>query len=213
MALLAVPKERMKTALIYGAAMPEAKRVHGWLEEHGWKVLTVEKGDVSDRTAQETGAIGMLVIAVDPSWDGEDGPVGSMHDYDKMADRISAGIHEAVRAAEIFLPSLEAGEGKRIAFLTSSCGSIRNCRDREQFVSHMILAGIHMQAKLMFNRLRRDGYTMRLFAADGGETDVQTICAGEYFTMNFCYDEKEPWIHSEENRLVMRNDRFEEIPW
>lgn len=200
--------------MIYGAALPEAGQAGCWLKEHGWKVTEIEKEELDAHAAQGAGAVDMLVIAVDASWDKEDGPVGSGHDYEAMADRISAAIYEVPRAVEAFLPSLEAGQGRRIAFLTRRCGSIQGCRDREQFVSHMILSGIHMQAKLLFNRLRKDGYTMRLFAADEEEKESgQLISAGEYFAMDFCYDEKEPYIHSEENRLVMRNGRFEEIAW
>lgn len=214
MAFLARREWNMKTAVIYGAAMPEAGKAGKWLGAHGWKVITIEKEELTAQRAEEIGAIDMLVISVDPSWDGEDAPVGGGRDYDAMADRISAGIYEVPFAVETLFPCLEAGEGKRIAFLTGKYGSIRHCRDRDHFAPHMILAGIHMLAKMMYNRLRRDGYTMRMFAADGDEKEVgQMICAGEYFAMDFCYDEKEPYIHSDENRLVMRDGWFDEIAW
>lgn len=38
-------------------------------------------------------------------------------------------------------------------------------------------------------------------------------CAGEYFSMNLCYDSQEPYIHSEEKRVVMRDGWFEDIAW
>ena len=67
-----------------------------------------------------------------------------------------------------------------------------------------------MMEKILFNKLRPEGFTFRCFCADPQE---KGICAGEYIARGLCYDEKEPYIHSDENRLVMRDCRLREIPW
>lgn len=39
------------------------------------------------------------------------------------------------------------------------------------------------------------------------------MCAAEYIVSGLCYDEKEPYIHSDENRLVLRDAYLREISW
>ena len=223
MALLASPEKKMKNAVIFGAASAAAVEAAGWLAENGWNVKRISaemiKGQAewpADQAAgqdAESNALDLLVISMDPPHDLQDGPVGSGHDYDKISERISGEIGAADLAVEHFLPALEKGEGKRIAFLTDPCASIRRCADREDFAYHMTLAGLHMYAKVLYNRLRPEGYTMRLYAVQEGGAEKPPICAGEYFAMNLCYDPQEPYIHSEENRFVMRDGWFEEIAW
>lgn len=197
----------MKTVMIYRTVLPAEDPLADWFEKHDWNVVKLSGGKVEALPD----AADLLVVAVDTSYEGADGPVGSGHDYDAMAGRISGGISEACKAIERCLPALEKGQGKRIAILSAKAGSIRSCADTDQFVSHMILAGIHMEAMLLYNQLHKDGYTMRLFAEDAKQG--QTIPAGAYFTMDFSFDPEDAYIHSEENRFVFRDDTFTELPW
>ena len=67
-----------------------------------------------------------------------------------------------------------------------------------------------MMGKLYFNLLRPVGFTFRWYCAEernGG------MSAGEYLLSNLCYDAKEPYIHSDENRLVMRDSYLREVAW
>ncbi|MDE7186821.1 MAG: hypothetical protein K2O13_04860 [Lachnospiraceae bacterium] len=54
---------------------------------------------------------------------------------------------------------------------------------------------------------------MQCYAMDGSEDGVHGLSCGDYITMDFCYDEQEPYIHSEENRYVIRDSVFREISW
>lgn len=67
-----------------------------------------------------------------------------------------------------------------------------------------------MMEKLYFNQLRPEGFTFRCF---GSSEEEGGITAGEYIMNALCYDPKEPYIHSDENRLVMRDHHYREIPW
>lgn len=197
----------MKTVVIYRTALPEQDFLADWFESRDWNVITIsgrEAGKMPE-TAD------LAVIAVDPSYEGADGPVGNVRDYDAMSRRIGEGIREACEAVEKCLPALEKGEGKRIAILSDRAGSIRSCTDRDCFVPHMILAGIHMEAMLLYNQLHKKGYTMRLFAENKGQG--QGMPAGEYITMDFSFDPEDAYIHSEENRFVFRDGTFTELPW
>lgn len=206
----------MKTAAIYDIGQPEAARTAEWLEKQNWRILRLKKGQESKCGQLLQEAVDLLIVQIDTEYGGKDGAVGSGHDYEAMLNVVADRVYAANAIVEGCLPALRLGTGKRIAFLTESCGSIRECEDREGFVKHMILAGVHMQAKLLFNRLRKEGFTMRCFAADqicGDDIDAGMLDAGTYFTMGLCYDAKEPYIHSDENRFVMRDYAFREIPW
>lgn len=202
----------MKIAVVYDCSVKYAAETADYLESHGYQVLRKSAAlDGADFGKNLTEPIDLLVVAADTSYEGADGPVGSQHDYDDMADVISRRIYEAGQVVEDCLPALEKGQGKRIAFLTEECGSIRLCQDKDQFVKHMILAGMNMRAKGLFNLLRKDGYTMRCFAVD--TEGKKPISAGAYVDMDLCYDEKEPYIHSDENRFVLRDGNFTELSW
>ena len=72
------------------------------------------------------------------------------------------------------------------------------------------LAGLNMMGKILFNRLRPRALHSAgtaMTAAPGG------MCAAEYIVSGLCYDEKEPYIHSDENRLVLRDAYLREISW
>lgn len=202
----------MNTAVVYDASMAQAQKAADWLEARGCEVLrlTGKERELSGIPA----AVDLLVIEADVSCRTLDGAIGTGHDYEEVAALVSDRICDVTEMIDRCLPALYAGEGKRIAFLTESASSVRECRDRDGYARHMILAGLNMQAKILFNRLRKEGFTMRCFAADScAAKDRQILDAGSYLWMDFSYDEKEPYIHSEENRFVMRDGEFREISW
>ena len=135
-----------------------------------------------------------------------DGDIGTGHDFDRMESLLSEKIFEMKSCIDSVVPLMQEG-GKRIAFLTKEESSIALCADSEQFAEHMLYAAVNMLAKMTFNRLRPLGFTVRCFAPSAGLTP------GQYLLQDFCYDANEPTVHSEENRLVMRNGRFIELPW
>ena len=134
------------------------------------------------------------------------GEIGKGHDFDRMEAVLSERIFEMRHCVDSAIPFMSEG-GKRIAFLTSASSSVSMCQDKDHFAEHMLLCAGNMLSKMTFNRLRPLGFTVRCFAPSDG------ISAAEYLLQDFCYDENEPVVHSEENRLVMRNGMFVEIPW
>ena len=143
-----------------------------------------------------------------------DGVIGSGHDTAQLLDCVSDAIYGMQEAVEAMLPLLRKSTMKRIGMITYRCSSIGYCENRKDFGRHMSLAGLNMEGKLFFNRLRPEGFTFRWYCAQEEETSGEEgICAAEYMKLGLCCDEKEPYIHSDENRLVMRDRHFREIPW
>lgn len=188
-------------ALIYPEGVNQAAAFFQELRAGGYEVSYVRDGEVRENTD-------LLVIC--PDLGGfetlHDGEIGTGHDFDRMEAVLSEKLFAMKCCVDSAIPFMRGG-GKRIAFLTSAASSVSMCSDCSQFAEHMLLAAVNMLAKMTFNRLRPMGFTVRCFAPSAGMT------AGQYISRDFCYDANEPAIHSEENRLVMRNGAFVEIPW
>ena len=205
----------MKTALIYNADKPAAAQTASFLSEKGYHIIRKNASDMreDDWKELEKQPLDLLILTPDTDYPENDGPAGTIRDYDKRAaftaDRIYQ-IHECMRRS---IPMLEKGKEKRIVILTNPCSSINWCQDTTNYAAHMILTGINMQAKLLFNRLRPQGFTMRCYAASEESPQSEGITPGDYTILKFCYEADEPAVHSDENRLVMRDRFFREIPW
>ncbi|GAA6303335.1 hypothetical protein F240042I4_59130 [Eisenbergiella tayi] len=155
----------------------------------------------------------LLILTPDTDYPENDGPAGTIRDYDKLAAFTADRIYQIHECMQRSIPMLEKGKEKRIVILTNPCSSINWCQDTTNYAAHMILTGINMQAKLLFNRLRPQGFTMRCYAVSEENPQTEGITPGDYTILNFCYEADEPAVHSDENRLVMRDRFFREIPW
>lgn len=139
----------------------------------------------------------------------KDGDVKKEHNYADISQIYDYNVQGTREIIEAMLPLLRKGEKKRIALVTSEDSSIGETQDIDNFAYHMSIGAINMMMKIYFNRLRPDGFSFRCYAS--GRTGG--LGAAEYIEQNLCYDEKEPYIHSEENRFVMRDSHLREIAW
>ncbi|MBQ2667736.1 MAG: SDR family NAD(P)-dependent oxidoreductase [Clostridia bacterium] len=139
----------------------------------------------------------------------KDGVVGTDHDADALADTMVQNICGSRQALEAFLPLLRKGM-KRVAHITEQESSNTWSCGTEDLAYWSSMAAMNMMGKMMFNLLRPEGFTFRWYCDDelpGG------MCAAAYIASNLCYDPKEPYTHSDENRFFMRNKWLQEIPW
>ena len=140
----------------------------------------------------------------------EDGPIGDTHNMNQLLSLLDEQIYDMESVVEAAIPLLQKSDLKRIGMITETTSSIGYCSDQQNYGQHMVLAGLNMMGKIYFNRLRPDGFTFRWYCAD---SNTGGISAGEYLLTGLSYDPKEPYIHSDENRLVMRDRYLKEIPW
>lgn len=186
------------------AFLEETKK---YLASHDCKVYTLPEG--KERLEEMPGEIDILLLAVSGQLPG-DRAIGEGHDCEKLLEIVSgqiSGLNEVIEAA---LPLLRKGKLKRIGLITDKASSVSGCKDERNYAQHMAWAGINMMGKLYFNRLRPEGFTFRWYCAEEGSGGMS---AGEYLLSGLCYDEKEPYIHSDENRLVMRDAYLREVAW
>lgn len=188
--------------------------IEKYLSSHDCKVYVLSEegqdlGSLLERIDKKEGKIDILLLGVDERIP-QDGAIGEKHDCEKLLEEVSGQINRVQTAIEAALPLLRKGESKRIGMITRKESSIINCRDDSNYGQHMAWAGLNMVGKLYFNRLRPEGFRFRWYCA---EENSGGMSAGEYLLSNLCYDEKEPYIHSDENRLVMRDAFLKEVAW
>lgn len=175
------------------AASGEKQNIETWLE----------------KIEREEGRIDLLLLGVDERIP-QDGTVGEEHDCEILLKELSGQINRTQDAIEAALPLLRKGDLKRIGMITKKESSISNCKEDNNFARHMAWAGLNMVGKLYFNLLRPEGFTFRWYCA---EENSGGMSAGEYLLSNLCYDAGEPYLHSDENRFVMRNAYLREVAW
>ena len=185
-----------------------------YLSSHDCKVYAFSEEDQDMRTFleeidQREGRIDILLLGVDEQIP-QDGAIGEKHNCEMILEILSGQINRMQTAIEAALPLLRKGELKRIGMITKKDSSISNCKEDGNFGRHMAWAGLNMVGKLYFNRLRPEGFRFRWYCA---EENSGGMSAGEYLLSDLCYDEKEPYIHSDENRLVMRDAYLKEVAW
>ncbi|MFE5320740.1 SDR family oxidoreductase [Paenibacillus sp. NPDC056579] len=84
-------------------------------------------------------------------------------DYDDMLRMYNVNAIGMLRVTNTFLPLMEAGKHKRLCIVSSEAGSISRSQREAWYGYCMSKAALNMGVKLLFNSLRPQGYTFRLF--------------------------------------------------
>lgn len=161
-----------------------------------------------EQIGAEQGGIDMLVLSAGKHC-AQDGSITDGHDYEALLETIDANVIGTLETVQAALGLMRKGKSRRIALLTEKASSINLNKDVQDYGYFMSLSALNMMMKVLFNTLRPEGFTFRCYAADGcGGMAPQT-----YFSGNLCYDKDDAYIHSDENRIVMRDRMLCEIPW
>ena len=84
-------------------------------------------------------------------------------DYDEMHRLYDINALGALRVVEAFLSLTDRGTMKRLCFVSSEAGSIERCQRTSWFGYCASKAALNMAVKILFNHLRPEGYTFRLY--------------------------------------------------
>lgn len=154
------------------------------------------------------GCIDMLIISAGKHCQ-QDGKITEKHDYEALLTVLDENVIGNLEVVHAALGLMRKGSGKRIALLTERKSSINLNKNVDDYGYLMSLAALNMMEKVLFNTLRPEGFTFRCFACDnsGG------ISPDIYLRKNLCYDKDDAYIHSDENRIVMRDGMLCELPW
>ena len=199
--------------LIAGTRFSEAAGAAEWFRQQGavvYEMTSAADGDEKTRVLEKIRREGKLDYLIVQATDrGESASTFGGLDYQNICQVFDRGVNGSHDLVEAMIPFLREGK-KRLGLITSADTSIREPGETKDFAFAMTQAGLHMLWKLYFNKLRPEGFTFRVFCPN---PDGSGLSAGEYMHMDFCYDEREEYIHSEENRMVMRDGWMREISW
>ena len=84
-------------------------------------------------------------------------------DYAEMHRLYNVNALGPLRVAEAFLPLMQTSSLKRLCFVSSEAGSIQRAARTSWYGYCMSKSALNMAVKLMFNHLRPEGYTFRLY--------------------------------------------------
>ncbi len=146
-----------------GQFMPEWKELEQLKEEFGSDLILMPL-DVSDDASVKAAAefvgareenIDMLVNVAGIAGGAED-------NADAWKQVFQVNVLGPLRMTEAFLALLRRGK-KRICVYSSEAGSITTQPREDGFVYSMSKTAVNMEMRLMFNRLRREGFTFRIY--------------------------------------------------
>lgn len=84
-------------------------------------------------------------------------------DYAEMHRMYDVNALGPIRMVEAFLPLMEASDLKRLCFVSSEAGSVGRAQRTSSYGYCMSKSALNMAAKIMFNHLRPEGYSFRVY--------------------------------------------------
>ncbi len=142
-------------------------------------------------------------------------------DYDEMQRLYNTNALGPLRVVESFLPLVDCSDQKRLCFVSSEAGSTTRSQRDAWYGYCMSKAALNMGVRNLFNLLRPDGYTFRLYHPGwmrtyiGGESKgtrapTEPEQAAIPALAHFLEDYADP---AAEDHLVMKDYKGEEWPW
>ena len=141
-------------------------------------------------------------------------------DYDEMHRLYDINALGPLRVVEAFLPLTDQSPTKRLCFVSSEAGSIARSTRQAWHGYCMSKAALNMGVRNLFNQLRPEGYTFRLYhpgwmrsyigGTKGTKATMEPEEAAVPALAHFLEEHADP---SAEDRLVMKDWQGEEWPW
>ncbi len=138
-------------------------------------------------------------------------------DYAEMHRLYDVNALGPLRVVQAFLPLMDRGAMKRLCFVSSEAGSIARSHRKAWFDYCMSKAALNMGVSILFNHLRPEGYTFRLYHPGwirsymGGKKNLEADLEPEEAAakaLPFFLNPRE-----DEDRLVMVDYLGNEWPW
>ena len=176
----------------------------------GYRVDVMSTDSMFDAAQKVHAPVDLLIVNIHGVFDDPKATILDKLDFEALKTAYEYNTLGVIRAINAFLPLLEQGNGKRIAVITNRESSNNATRECAAYGDHIAHAPLNMAINQLFNGLRPEGYTFRMYVRDS--EDGYDPFAAEYFTRNRS-NEVESYKHSDENRLVLRDSMNIEIPW
>lgn len=212
--------------VVAGRYAPQESRLAALAAAHSGRLalVDVDVGDLcSVRKAAEAAlsrrpVIDMLINnAATLGNDGLERRISDGLPYDTIAETISVNALGPFRVVESLLPGIERSQMRRLCFVSSEAGCIARSHRSSWYGYSMSKCALNMGVSILFNDLRPEGYTFRLYhpgwmrtfmkGVEDLNADLSPAEAADAALACFLDTEVD------EDRLVMRDHTGAEWPW
>jgi NAD(P)-dependent dehydrogenase (short-subunit alcohol dehydrogenase family) len=114
-------------------------------------------------TAEQTGHLDLLINNAGVISPAMQRTIREPQDYAEIHRLYDVNAVGPLRVVEAFIPLLDRGELKRLCFVSSEAGCITRSHRKAWFGYCMSKTALDMAVSILFNHLRPDGYTFRLY--------------------------------------------------
>jgi NAD(P)-dependent dehydrogenase (short-subunit alcohol dehydrogenase family) len=213
--------------LITGLNNDFDKKLAGVFLREGYKVLTLTNNppngitplplDINAAAAEIKKSYGYIDFYIDVT--NEFDPSDNFDVRSGLNDNVIRKLYDVnvvqpMFMLEVFKPLLDAGEGKRLCYLTSAEASINEAQGTDGYGYKMAKAGLHNFLQITRNVLAPGGFTIRVF--DPMQKNVLPESAAEaafnYFTRGRGIERGDPHRDDESN-LVFRDAFGRQHSW
>lgn len=213
--------------VIAGRYLQEEDRLDELAETSPGHGLTIVNMDISNqssvaRAAEQTNAAHPVIDLVINNAAilgnaGLENHIADGLDYDTIAQTLLVNALGALRVVESFLPAISHSQLRRLCFVSSEAASITRSHRRSWFGYSMSKCALNMGVSILFNDLRPDGFTFRLYHPGW----MQTFMKGteDHDALLAPTEAADRALHYfldteiDEEKLVMRDFEGKDWPW
>jgi NAD(P)-dependent dehydrogenase (short-subunit alcohol dehydrogenase family) len=213
-----------------GQYMPDWTELNDLSAQHPDQ-LTIVPLDISSQSStqnaaqvvrQQTDCVDLIINNAGINAIHRDRTIREPQDYEEIHRVYDINSLGPLRVIEAFLPLTDQSTMKRLCFVSSEAGSITRAHRPAWFGYSMSKAALNMGVQILFNHLRPEGYTFRLYHPGGirsyiGGSGIKGTRAGQepkeaaipalaHFLENYA----DP---TAEDQLVMKDHKGQEWPW
>jgi NAD(P)-dependent dehydrogenase (short-subunit alcohol dehydrogenase family) len=144
-------------------------------------------------------------------------PISEPQNYAEMHRLFDVNSLGPLRVVEAFLPLTKGSTLKRLCFVSSEAGSISRAERTAWYSYCMSKAALNMGIKILFNHLRPEGYTFRVYHPGwmrsymSGKKNLEATLEPEEAAGYAIPIFLEP--REDEDRLVLVDYQGQEWPW
>jgi len=207
----------MKVVLITGVKNDFDKALAAAFSQEDFKVYAIDGPDMKEAAAAVKRESGHIDIYIDTS--DERSPSDNFNVRGGLNDAVIRELYDAnvirpMAMLEAFLPLLEAGEGKRLCFITSAQAGINETRETDGYGYKMAKAALHNFLQITRNALAPKGFTIRAFDPSRDELPAEAAAqaALNYFVRRRGIERGDD-RRDDEGNLVLRDAYGRQHAW
>lgn len=119
--------------------------------------------DAAQMVIQVTDKVDLLINNAGVTTLASSRTIHEAQDYNELKRVYDINALGPLRVVEAFLPLIAGSDLKRLCFVSSEAGSIARSKRTAWYGYCMSKAALNMAAKILFNQLRPEGYSFRLY--------------------------------------------------